>query len=133
MRTLKKKYFFIIPIILILISIIGFCSHQEQKLEGTFYLVVLDEENRTKTISDDFIIEIDGKQAIIQDNGKIEQQKIDEEEKSFYISGNKYFYNYNTGHLNLTRKINDSEFDSLELVSDASPMFESYKKGKVSY
>lgn len=132
MGKFSKKYLFIIPIILIFIGTIGILLHKDQKLAGTFYLVVSEPTSRTKTISGDFVIEINEKEVIIKDHGKIEKQVIGEE-TSFYISGKKYFYNYNTGHLILTQKINDSEFDSIELVSIESPMFESYKNGTVRY
>lgn len=128
-----RKYLFIAYIILIFISTIGIFLHKEQKFEGTFYLVVPDSVNKTKTISNEMTIEIDGTVAIIQKSGESEHQVIDEENKSLYIKGIKYFYNYNTGHLDLTRKLSDSEFERIQLVSEDSPMFESYKKGTVRY
>lgn len=133
MKKLKKRYLFIIPVLLIFIGIIGIFLHKEQPLEGTFYLVVSDSASRTKTISNNFVIEVDNQIAIIKDNGKIEQQKIKKEDKTICIFDKQYFYNYNTGHLTLTRKMSNSEFENIEFVSDASPIFESYKKGKVRY
>lgn len=83
MIKFKRKYLFIVPIILVFIGIMGIFLHKEQKLEGTFYLVVSDSVNRTKTISNKMIIEIDGTVAIIQKSGESERQVIDEEKKSY--------------------------------------------------
>lgn len=127
MGSFKKKYVVILLAFLFISTTIGIFLHKEQSLEGTFYLVETNSAGK-KRISEDFTIEIDGDIAIIKNNKKIEEQLINRKRKSFSISGKEYFYNYNSGHLSLFRKLNESEFDSIEFVNKASPLFESYQK-----
>ncbi|HEL2575926.1 TPA: hypothetical protein TZ704_001061 [Streptococcus suis] len=127
MGSFKKKYVVILLAFLFISTTIGIFLHKEQSLEGTFYLVETNSAGK-KRISEDFTIEIDGDIAIIKNNKKIEEQLINRKRKSFSISGKEYFYNYNSGHLSLFRKLNESEFDRLEFVNKASPLFESYQK-----
>lgn len=129
MGSFKKKYLSVLIAIFFLVATIGIFLHKEQSLEGTFYLVETNSAGKKRLkISEDFAIEIDGDIAIIKNNKKIEEQLINRKRKSFSISGKEYFYNYNSGHLSLFRKLNESEFDSIEFVNKASPLFESYQK-----
>ncbi|HFR3692828.1 TPA: hypothetical protein ACHVE4_002036 [Streptococcus suis] len=128
-----KKYLYILPVIFLIIGAIGILSHRDQEFKGTFYRVIVNEATRTKTLSSEEIIEIKGVEAIIKDKDFKETQLIDSKEKSISYRGYKYFYNYNTGHLSLTRDLGNNNFETIEFVSKESPMFEAYQKGEVDY
>lgn len=132
-KTKTKKYLYLLPLIFLIIGVVGILSHGEQKFQGTFYRVLVHEATRTKTLSLEEIIEVDGVEVIIKNTNSIETQLIDSEEKSFSYKGHKYFYNYNTGHLTLTRDFGNNNFETIEFISKESPMFEAYQKGEVGY